>query len=130
MFTFHFFAKKLHYVLLHLLPPSPTYPVTSAKPNPHHTSSIQMIFAQNHTTFLHPSLLLATSNFLSPTPLSSIFLHVRPLVHHGVTGLPSLSIPHPSAHTPFLPSVLIPLRSFIRFLLASSLPPSSSPLLL
>ena len=49
-------------------------------------------------------LLLATNNSSSPTLSSSTFLHVHPLVYHGVTGLSLPSMLHPSVHTPFLSS--------------------------
>ena len=54
-------------------------------------------------TFLHPSLLLTTSNFLSSALLSFISLYVQLLVHYGITRLFLLLTPHPSVYTPFFP---------------------------
>ena len=53
--------------------------------------------------FSYSSSLLATNNSLSPTLLSSIFLYVLLLAHHGVTGLFLLSISHPLAYISFIP---------------------------
>ena len=51
--------------------------------------------------FIHLLLLLATSNSLLPTPLSSTFHHVLLLAYCGVTRLSIPSILHSLTHTPF-----------------------------
>ena len=55
--------------------------------------------------FPHLLLLQATSNFLSPTLSSSIFLHVLLPEYYGVTGLFLLSVFHLSAYILFLLSI-------------------------
>jgi len=57
-------------------------------------SSFSNIYQIYLHIFLHLLSSLTTSNFLSPILLFFIFFHVLLPVHHGVTGLSSLSTPH------------------------------------
>ena len=67
--------------------------------------------------FLHLSLSLATSSFLSPTLLYSIFFYVLLLVYHGITKLSLPSTSYPLAYTPFplLTLNLLPLAIYHLF---------------